>query len=509
MSNSLFKNHELRLRMDHGQDAHATSINRFSLVTRYATFVFLSAVSLLSGFACLPTYVLAQVNPAPVSLPIEVAHDSVKFVNGDHISGTVKSISNGELSFTLDLAEETLSFRIENVSELTFAGPPQPPPESRDAVYLREGSYLSATVTALRQDAVEAVTPSGQQLVIPKEHIAGIGFHRPNDIVFQSDFSSKAEMGLTSVLGSWDVEKGQLVQASPTAFCRGYVPVVQSGVMRYEWAMELSGTVIGGLCFYASRPESRFGDLSYMVIARGRQLYFNKVIGEARHQGQRKDISQTETLVRFKVEYDSRSGETLICTDGKPLMRFRDPSPLRSGSYVLLHTEGRAVFDDLRITNIVGGIEGLASDPGLDTIILSNGDRVSGRITSISDILTLRSSYVPEETPVPRDRVRSIVFASGDSLPRRRTVISPEITFWNGDHIFGAITSLDELTVVIEMPLIAEVSAPRVNLRSIRFPRGDSSARDTDHTPGALPLIDFNVTDNASNADEEIAVEPR
>jgi hypothetical protein len=105
--------------------------------------------------------------------------------------------------------------------------------------------------------------------------------------------------------------------------------------------------------------------------------------------------------------------------------------------------------------------------------------------------------------------VRSIVFASGDSLPRRRTVISPEITFWNGDHIFGAITSLDELTVVIEMPLIAEVSAPRVNLRSIRFPRGDSSARDTDHTPGALPLIDFNVTDNASNADEEIAVEPR
>lgn len=513
MSSSSLKNRKLRQRKDHGQDAHAISrrksINRLWLATCCETFVFLSALTLFSSSTCFLTRVLAQMNPAPISLPLEVPQDSVKFVNGDHISGTVKSISNGELNFSLALAEETVSFPIENVSELTFAGPPQPPPEIRDAIYLRDGSYLSATATALGQDAVEAVTPSGQQLVIPKEHIAGIGFHHPNDIVFQSDFSSKAQMGLTSVLGSWDVEKGQLVQAGPTSFCRAYVPVVQSGVMRYEWAMELSGTVIGGLCFYASRPETRFGDLSYMVIARGKQLYFNKVIGEARHQGQRKDISQTETLVRFLVEYDPRSGETLICTDGKPLMRFRDPSPLRSGSYVLLHTEGRAVFDDLRITNIVGGIEGLASDPGLDTILLSNGDRVSGRITSISDILTLRSSYVTEDTPVPRDRVRSIVFAPGDSLLRRRTVISPEITFWNGDRILGETTALDELTVVVELPLIAEVSVPRANLRAIRFPRGDSRARDTEHTLDGLSLIDFDITDNASNADEEIAVEPR
>lgn len=509
MGSFTLENPELGQRNDPRQDGARTSINSFLPVRRFAPVAFLSAMTLLSLPACFLATVFAQVSPVPISLPIEVAQDSVKFVNGDHISGTVKSISNGELSFTLDLTEGTLSFPIHNVSELTFAGPPQPPAELRDVIYLGDGSYFTATVTAIEPTAIEAATTTGQQLVIPKKQVAGVGFHHPSDIIFQSDFSSKAEMGLIPVLGSWDVEKGQLVQASSTAFCRAYVPVVQSGLMRYEWAMELQGTATGGLCFFASNPQARFGELSYMVIARGRQLYFNKIIGEARHQGQRKDIPQTETLVRFLVEYDSRNGETLVCTDGKPLMRFRDANPLRSGNYVLLHTEGRAVFDDLKITHIVGGIEGIVSNPSLDTVLLSNGDRVSGHVTSTAEMAMLRSFYTSEETPVPRCSVRSVAFASGDAEPGRRAASFPEITFWNGDRIFGELIACDDLTGIVEMSLIRELSVLRGNLRAIKFPRDDSHARDAHETPGSLRLIDFDITDNETDAEEEIAREPR
>lgn len=537
MSGLLLKFPHVRQRRNRKRDAHVTSVNRLWLAPCPKALAFLFVMVLFLNCVAFLRRVVAQASPAPVSLPIEVAQDSVKFVNGDHISGTVKSISNGRLFFTLDLTGETLSFPIENVSELRFAGPPlwssrpvdqwegrqdvstpqlsgspllwQPSLENQDVIYLRDGSYFSANVTAIEQNAVEVVTSSGHPIAIPKEHIAGAGFHHPNDIIFQSDFSSKAEMRLTPVLGSWDVEKGQLVQASPTSFCRAYVGIVQSGVVRYEWAMELQGNAIGGLCFFASNPQARFGEFSYMVIARGRQLYFNKVIGEARHQGQRKDIPQTETLVRFLVEYDSRNGETLICTDGKPLMRFRDLNPLRSGACVLLHTEGRAVFDDLRITHIVGGIEGTVSSPSLDSVVLSNGDRVSGHVISISDMVMLRSSYASKETSIPRQSVRSIAFACAEAGPRRGAATSPEITFWNGDRIFGELIACDDLIGIVEMSLIRELSVPRGNLRAIKFPRTDSHERDTDPTFGSLPLIDFEIKENGTDTGEEIAVEPR
>jgi len=401
----------------------------------------------------------------------------VEFVNGDKLSGTVKAVSDGKLSFRLDLADETAEFPIHNLSELTFAGPPDQPAQRSDVIYLRDGSYLSASVTGLSGDAVEAVTPFGQAITVPKEKIAGIGFYRPDDVLFQSDFSSKAAMGLTAVLGSWDVETGRLVQESPIAFCRAYVRVVQAGAVRYEWTMNLSRSSIGGICFYAARCDTRFGDSAYMVTIRGKQAYLYKIIGEARHQGKREQIKSSQSLVRFKVQYDPRTGDIVLWADDNILMRLNDPRPLQHAEYVLLHTEGRAVFDDLKITHLVGGIEGIAASAGLDTVFLSNGDRISGEVRAISGDVVLRNSYTTTETLIPRDKVRSIVFASSDpDVAADEAAILPEISFWNGDVVFGHIAALDDQTVALATSFAPELILARSNLRAITFPLRPASA---------------------------------
>ncbi len=433
----------------------------------------------------------AQARPALASLPLEITQGSVEFVNGDKLSGRVGALGGGKLWFHQELSDQAAEFPLENVSQLTFAGPPIPPTERCDAVYTQDGSYFAANVTALSDHTVEAVTAAGQEISIPDERITGIGFYRPNDVLLHSDFSSEAVMRLTPVLGSWSVEKGQLVQASPLAFCRVYARVVQAGAVRYEWAMDLSGSAIGGICFYAARWDTRFGDSAYMVTLRGRQAHFYKIIGEARHEGKRARITSSGSLVHFRIEYDPRTGEILLWTDGTIIMRLHDPRPLLQGRYVLLHTEGRAVFDDLRITHLVGRTDGVAATPSLDTVFLSNGDRVSGDIVAISEQVFLRNPYMTSDTAIPRNHVRSVAFAlPRKDLPPGDGAAPSRVSFWNGDVIYGGVTAMDDQTATLETSFFPELVVARSNIRDITFSSDDRIAPNPEETTYPLLTID-------------------
>ncbi|NQT82554.1 hypothetical protein HQ563_06000 [bacterium] len=442
----------------------------------------------VSGSAWIPgdSQVPAPPTSGPVLLPVasHVAHDSVKFVNGDKLTGTVEAIEKGNVLFMLDLISERAEFPVENFSEISFAGPPNSPPERSDAIYVADGSYFSAEVRGLNPDAVEAKTLSGQEIAIPRDEVAGIGFYHPDDTLFENDFSSPGEMGLVPVLGGWKVEKGQFVQASPLPFCRAYVRVVQEEMMRYEWVMDVTKSRNAGLLFFASRYDTRYGQLAYMVMLRGREVYFYKVIGGRRHQGWRERVKSPGSLVRLRAEYDPRNGEIVLWSGNDILMRLFDPNPIRRGEYVLLHTEGKAAFDDLRISRLVGTIDGVAPKGDLDMVLLSNGDRVSGRVIEIFEDVVLKSPYSPIETAIDKGQVRSIAFAVPRNGVLAKGRLLPRVSLWNGDIILGRIVGLDDRSLTLKLPFIEELVIARTSLRGITFQRASSSASLPDSAAG-------------------------
>ncbi len=518
---------------------------------------------LLHGFllgmsACVCCIAHAQGRLPLTSIPTRVTQDSAKFRNGDRISGTVRAIDGGKLLFSLDLVGETAAFPIEAISGLSFAGPPQdtkaeastesiaagtgaaatttskksptgttpgsgslfaPSPSEglqlSDAIYLRDGTYLSATVTGVTAKelrALSTIRPSpvqtaegertripgalsagaGTQLLsIPKDQVVGIGFCHRDDAVFQSDFSSRELVGIVPALGSWSVEKGQLVQASPVPFCRAYIPAVQVGMMRYEWTADLSESSIAGLAFYAERSDTRFGDLAYMATIRDDVLHFYKVIGEARHEGKRERINSSGPLVRFKVEYDPRNGEIVLWAGGDLLMRLVDPAPIQRGEYVLLHTEGKAAFDDVRVTHLVGTVKDASHDASSDTVVLSNGDRVSGQLVEIYDKIVLKNPYTSAETSIDRRKVRAVTFASLGATEKSPPLTLPRISLWNGDAIWGKILRMNEDKAVVETSFASDLVVARDNLRVVTFPPAASSASSPERTDDALLTVGF------------------
>jgi hypothetical protein len=435
--------------------------------------------------------------PALLPADLQRTHDSAKFINGDRLTGTVTAIEDGEVSFALDLIEKTAGFPVHNFSELSFAGPPGSLPPRAGAIYLRDGSYLSAEVTGLTPDAVEARTLLGQPIAIPKSEVLGIGFYRSDDVLFQSDFSWREETrlpkyqpacqstggttgrrygeqaGFVPVQGSWRVEKGQFVQASPLPFCRAYVRLVQAGMVRYEWAVDLSASQTAALIFFASGYDGRLGESGYMVMLRGKNVSVHKILGERKQHGATGGITSVPPkagLIRLRADYDPRSGEIVVQAGHELVIRLFDPNPIRRGEYVLLHSEGKAVFDDVRITHLVGTIEAPAPEGELDAVLLSNGDRVSGKVVGLSRQLLLKNPYSPAESPIERGRVRSITFASSGENPPTETRPLPRTSLWNGDVLLGEIVRMDEEALVLSTSFLPELTVARGNLRSIAFP---------------------------------------
>jgi len=413
-------------------------------------------------------------DPSGISRPIfslspQIAQDSAKFVNGDHLTGTIEAIEQGKASFSLDLIGEKVEFPLENFSRISFTGPPSSPPERSDTIYLRDGSYLTATVAALSPDVVEGETLSGQEITIPRSRIAGIGFYRPDDVLFENDFSHRGEMGFVPVTGGWKVEKGQLVQASPVPFCRAYVRRLQAGMMRYEWTTDASMSYNTGLLFFASTYNTRFGQSGYMVALRGKDVYFYKIIGERRYHGRKERVKSPGSLVRLRADYDPRSGEIVLWTGNDVLMRLFDSNPIPRGEYVLLHTEGKGAFDDVRISHLVGTIDALTPEEKLDTVLLSNGDRVSGQVVEISEHILLKNPYAPGETPIDRRRVRSIAFAASHQGPPPEATAPPRISLWNGDLIFGTLVSMDDRDLTLKPSFVEHLVIARASLRTITF----------------------------------------
>jgi hypothetical protein len=442
--------------------------------------------------------------PILIARPAKLENDSVKFINGDSLTGTIESIADGSLSIHLDLLGDAAEFPVRNVSEIAFSGPSNPAPERADVIYLRDGSSLTATVIGLSPDALRARTLPGQQLTLPKDGILGIGLYRSDNVLFENDFAMGKDMGLVPVLGTWNVEKGQLVQTASRAFCRAYVPLVQAGMMRYEWTIDGSHAHNAGLLFFAARYDSRFGHTAYMVMLKDRMVYLYKVIAERRNQAWRERVKSAGSLIHLAVEYDPRTGEIVVRSGEDVVVRLVDPDPLRRGEYVLLHTEGKAAFESVRVTHLVGAIRGLPLDAAADTLLLSNGDRVSGEVVGISDEVILRNPYAVSDTPVDKAAVSSIVFANtaGDAVAEEPKL--PRITLWNGDKIFARVLDLHEDQVILEPRFTERLVLARSCLREVIFPESSSAATSEDASAdgpaeasedGQIDFTDFVVPD--------------
>ncbi len=404
----------------------------------------------------------------PESKPL--SKDVVHLDNGDKVSGRILRLDDGMLIVAGELVEGEVRVPLKNVKLALFRTPKELPKLPADRLIFPNGDRLSVTMDRLEDGLLEATTSAGETVQVKTERLAGIVFERKPYTIYENDFESGELKGLKPVSGQWAIEDGLLVQKERNAsFSNVTLEVMQDGRFEYEWVANLVSGYTYGFYFFAENDQSVHGGTSYFIMAQGKSLYLYKVRNDNQQYYANYTLTKRSKRARFRLDYDPSNGHIILNVDGNDVFRYRDPTPISSGRYVILRVDSVGSFDDLVIKRLGGGriLATEAKARGRDIVCLANNDEVSGTVISVDDeTVLMKTDYDEDPVDIQRAYVSSLTFYRQASKPAQPG--SAHVTLVNGDVVTGRLVGLDDKTVVVETDVLGRITLARSLVRELR-----------------------------------------
>lgn len=207
-------------------------------------------------------------------------------------------------------------------------------------------------------------------------------------------------------------------------------------------------------------------DLSRMRAGGGNQNLGGVDIGEWTGGG--------GSTMRLMICADRRQGEIAVFINGRLVRQWKDSRDFRGGGRAItfMPQGGKDVrLTDIRVSRWVGRLlqtTETAQKGDSDTVILANGDTMSGRV------LELREGRLRVETPfasfdVPADRVVQVTFASDSRLRARRRPMDVRLRLVGGGQLTMTFLEMDARMIRGESENFGRAQWPLESVQRVEF----------------------------------------
>lgn len=401
-----------------------------------------------------------------------VSKDTVRFENGDVLTGEVEQVEAGVAAMKPEMAENELAIPLDAMKEILFKDVKVEGSFAADRVVLVNGESVLARVEGMRKDKLSLLLPSSQRAELNVENVAAVAFFRSEEVLAEENFDQGLPEGVRFEGGRWSVRSGRLVQSDPSATeCFACLPVTQFGDVVYEWSVN---TAIGGstgIYFLASGPRLS-QERAYFVRVLRKYLYVYACInGDEVYCGSYR-ISLHKSINDVELRCDADRGLIGIWMDGTQVGLWKSGAPIRAGKYVILRADGRGAFDNLRIVRKKGAVRPEAGDDrgSADRLVLVNRDVIMAKVREISqNAVSLAGSDGEDLQEVEREKVLWVRFARElKPAPVRRKGTGVFLTR-SGDRISGELMSLNEEVARMKSGLAGVLELKRSDLRKVIF----------------------------------------
>ncbi|WP_291720806.1 N-acetylmuramoyl-L-alanine amidase [Bernardetia sp.] len=286
---------------------------------------------------------------------------NVKNIAGHRDGGGCTSCPGNSLYALLPSVRADVNSMIQN----DCGGTPPPPPPTGDTT--PPTTSISAptsvtdnfTVTFTDDDNVGVVRRFYQVLESVNAEWRGNkgkGFFNDNfgNVSIHSDYTK----GLDDWEGTWwETSEGRLRQSnlnSNTALSTE-LSQTQGNAYLYNFAAKVNNTSgarrFGMHIMANSQTQSQRGD-SYLIwfSTDAGKVYIYETINNTLYTRASATLSTDNSWADYKIAYSTNSGKIEVFKNGQPVLDWTDSSPLTSGSYISLRTNGASVdFDDLKV----------------------------------------------------------------------------------------------------------------------------------------------------------------
>ncbi|MDP2898901.1 MAG: hypothetical protein Q8Q12_20380 [bacterium] len=367
--------------------------------------------------------------------------DTLHLRNEDKVSGTIERIAEGVAVLRSEFLAEPMRIPLKNVHEIGFKDRVEESSRRQAKVIFANGDSLSVDVTGYDGERLTVTTDFDPERRIGREYVSGIIFERDARVVYRADFEDGNSAGFKSTSGEWTASRGTFGPSEETEWTGAHLRLRQEGHVRYRWTQseEDNRGTEAWLSFFARHFDHYAPGEAYQVRSSPFSVTLYRTIQNNAQHVATFGLSERKSTRRFEVEHDSRTGLFRLKVDGEELTAGVFASPIPRGEYVVLGAQAKHRFDDIVIEQVSEAVlpeEGDAADLK-DCVLLTNGDRLSGKVIALSEgKARIETGYSGGTTEMPVTEISAVRF--GGSV-ETETAELPVVLFRNGDRLSAEV----------------------------------------------------------------------
>ncbi len=230
--------------------------------------------------------------------------------------------------------------------------------------------------------------------------------------------------------------------------------------------------------FFHEKPEDPQGDAYMLNLVAGQRMDLNRMraSGGAQNLGA-VEMGETAMLnqsMRVSLFAHRGLGEVAVMINGKLVRQWKDPREFKGrGNAVTFMPQGARDFrlTEIRVARWSGVLPQTApstSRRDVDTIVLANGDQMSGALERVADgRFVVQTPFTPVE--VPADRVVQAVLAPSKAARARRRSGDVRLRLVGGGIVTMELAGLDGRWITGSSENFGETRWPVAAVRRIEF----------------------------------------
>lgn len=419
-----------------------------------------------------------------------IVADTLQLRNGDTVSGILERISEAVAVLRSDLLPEPLRIPLKNIREIEFKDAAEGSSQRRyrAKAFFANGDSLRIDVTAYDGQRLTATADLSPECQMEAKHLLGIVFERDPRVLYQADFENGSSAAFKSTSGNWTVSRGAFGPSDQADWTGAYLRLRQEGHVRYRWTQseEDNRGTEAWFAFFAQHHDHFAPGEAYQVRSSPFNVTLYRTIQNNAQHIATFGLRTRRNTRRLEVEYDSRTGLFRLKVDGEELTAGIFASPISQGEYVVLGAQGKRRFDDIVIEQLSEGVlpeKGQAAD-ATDCVVLTNGDRLSGKLIALSEEKArMETEYSGTTTEIPFREISAVRFGGGGTVQGSgvrgqgsgsegevgETAEPPVVFFRNGDRLRGEVEEYDGGSLRLKSPCLGEVELDAKGVSSIDF----------------------------------------
>ena len=387
--------------------------------------------------------------------PLDAAGDRLVFLKGDWLHGELVSVdaASGRVIWRHPEAREPIAFSSKSVSELRL-GPRQGTAATHESgvVRLTNGDELTGDIASVDPTNLVLSTSSAGRLMLQRSMVSEI---RPGAGAMSVLYEGPKSLDEWKLRGGdrgrmWELKDGVLSPLVPVPLGRSIEKMPDSVRIDFtvEWRQQ---GIYFSFWFFHEKPDEPQGEAYMLNIISGQRVDLNRLrsTGGSQNLGSAEfaEGAQQRGTARFSILADRSKGNIALLVNGKMLRQWKDSREFKGGgsSITFMPQGGRELrISEIRVSKWNGivpqGTE-VASDSPDDSVVLSNGDVMSGTLLGIAEgQAVVKTPFA--DLKIPLDRVTQISMSGAKAVRARRRAGDVRASFCGGGSVTFELKSL-------------------------------------------------------------------